>query len=211
MTPVLSNRRGDASSTAWMLKDGGVHVDPESGRQVIKIFSGGWHVCKSNDEMLATILGSCVSCCMRDPLTGIGGMNHFLLPGDGGSDVACESARYGVHAMERLINGILQLGGNKDRIEVKVFGGGNVTKNSARIGSKNAAFARDFLKAEGFQIAAHDLEGNLPRRLHYFPDTGRVMLRRLQRKEDFVIAHAEEKYAKDLVAKPDTGDAELFE
>lgn len=97
--------------------------------------------------MLATILGSCVLLCIRDPIAKVGGMNHFLLPGDESADsTVSDSARYGVFAMESLINGIMKAGGRKDRFEIKVFGGGNVINNSARIGSKNAKFIRDFLK-----------------------------------------------------------------
>lgn len=210
MKPATAERRQRQMSTEHMLKDVSGQIDPESGRRIVKIFSGGWHLSTGTSEMLATILGSCVSCCMRDPALAIGGMNHFLLPGEGAGDMNSASARYGVYAMERLINAILQQGGRKERLEVKVFGGGNVTANSARIGSKNAAFVKDFLKREGITIAAQDLEGDLPRRLHYFPDTGRVMMRRLSRKEDLVILDSERDYAKSLTAAPAEGDVELF-
>ena len=187
------------------LHDDGQNVD------IVKIFSGDWYVSTKPGEMLATILGSCVSACIRDPVTRIGGMNHFLLPGDENTDsTMSDSARYGVFAMESLINGILKAGGRKDRFEIKVFGGGNVINNSARIGSKNAKFIRDFLKKEGYRITSEDLEGDHPRRLHYFPESGKVMMRLLRRKEDMAVVEEEAKYKKAINAQPVGGDVELF-
>ncbi len=186
------------------------HDDSEDV-DVVKIFSGDWYVSTKKNEMLATILGSCVSACIRDPVARVGGMNHFLLPGDDSIDSkTSDSARYGVFAMESLINGILKAGGQKHRLEVKVFGGGNVINNSARIGSKNAQFIRDFLGKEGFRIASEDLEGDHPRRLHYYPDTGKVMMRLLRRKEDMIVVDEEARYSKQISAKPIGGDVELF-
>jgi chemotaxis protein CheD len=184
--------------------------DPQTGYEVVKIFSGDWHVSTEPGEMLATILGSCVSACIRDPIIGVGGMNHFLLPGDPSGKQTGEGARYGVNAMESLINGILKAGGRKDRLEVKVFGGGNVINNSAAIGSKNAVFIRDFLKREGFRIVSEDLEGDLPRRVHYFPDTGKVLMRRLKRKDDLRVVEEEIQYQNRITAAPVEGDIDLF-
>lgn len=187
------------------LHDDGQNID------IVKIFSGDWYVATKPGEMLATILGSCVSACIRDPVARVGGMNHFLLPGDENTEsTVSESARYGVFAMESLINGILKAGGRKDRFEVKVFGGGNVINNSARIGSKNAKFIRDFLRREGYRIASEDLEGDHPRRLHYFPDTGKVMMRLLRRKEDMVVVEEEARYKKAIATQPIENNIELF-
>lgn len=185
--------------------------DQETGNRIIKIFSGDWHVSTQPGDMLATILGSCVSACIRDPMMKVGGMNHFLLPGeDMVVNELSDAARYGVFAMEQLINGILKAGGRKDRLEVKVFGGGNVINNSARIGSKNAAFIRQFLKSEGLKIASEDLEGDLPRRIHYFPDTGKVLMKKLHRKEDMRVVEEENRYRNTIVAKPVEGEIDLF-
>lgn len=185
--------------------------DTKEDIDVVKIFAGDWYVSTRPKEMLATILGSCVSACIRDPLAGVGGMNHFLLPGDDTVDSqVSESARYGVFAMESLINGLLKAGGRKDRFEVKVFGGGNVINNSARIGSKNARFIREFLRKEGYRITSEDLEGDHPRRLHYYPDTGKVMMRLLRRKEDMVVVTEEDRYKKSITARPSGGEVELF-
>ncbi len=184
--------------------------DEKTGLYTVKIFSGDWHVSVREPEMLATILGSCVAACIRDPIIGVGGMNHFLLPGDADAPPSGEAARYGVFAMESLINGILKAGGRKDRLEVKVFGGGNVINNSAKIGSKNAAFVRHFLKQEGLRLAGEDLEGDLPRRVHYFPESGRVMMRKLQRAEDRQVVIEEQRYHSTLRAAPIEGDIDLF-
>jgi len=176
----------------------------------VKLFSGDCYVTKK-DEVLVTILGSCVSACMRDPLIGIGGMNHFLLPGDGADTIAAsESARYGAYAMESLINGILKAGGDKRRLEVKVFGGGNVINNSSRIGSKNAQFVRKFLRDEGYKIISEDLEGDFPRRLHYYPKTGKVMMRRLSKTHDAGLLDQESKYRQKITQSPIEGDVDLF-
>ncbi|MFM9891031.1 MAG: hypothetical protein ACKVOE_10435 [Rickettsiales bacterium] len=185
--------------------------DAKEQHYVVKIFSGDWHVSTEPGEMLATILGSCVSACVRDPFAGIGGMNHFLLPGDEReTKEMSDAARYGVFAMESLINGILNAGGRKDRLEFKVFGGGNVINNSARIGSKNATFIRQFLRNEGYRITSEDLEGEHPRRLHYFPSTGRVMMRLLRRREDMIVLDEEARYTKKIAAAPVEGEIELF-
>lgn len=185
--------------------------DNEENIDVVKIFAGDWYVSTAGNEMLATILGSCVSACIRDPLARIGGMNHFLLPGEDNVDSQIsDSARYGVFAMESLINGILKCGGRKERFEVKVFGGGNVINNSARIGSKNAQFIRDFLKREGYRIVSEDLEGDHPRRLHYYPDTGKVMMRLLRRQEDKIVVEEEDRYKKSIVAHSTDSNIELF-
>lgn len=184
--------------------------DTREGVNVVKIFAGDWHVSGSDNEILATILGSCVSACIRDPIARIGGMNHFLLPGEDTDSQLSDSARYGVFAMESLINGILKAGGQKHRFEVKVFGGGNVINNSARIGSKNASFIRDFLRKEGFRIVSEDLEGEHPRSLHYYPATGKVMLRHLRRKDDILVAEEEAKYKKAIISNPIESNIELF-
>lgn len=183
--------------------------DAKEDIDVVKIFSGDWYVTRK-EEMLATILGSCVAACVRDPVARIGGMNHFLLPGDENSTAVSEGARYGVFAMESLINGILSAGGRKDRLEVKVFGGGNVINNSQRIGSRNAAFIRQFLQREGIPAHSEDLEGDFPRRVHYFPQTGRVMVRKLKRREDMAVVEEEARYKREVTAKPIEGNIELF-
>ena len=162
--------------------------------------------------MLVTVLGSCVSACIRDPVAVVGGMNHFMLPDstDGGWDVAASGMRYGNVAMERLINDILARGGMRQRLEIKVFGGGNVMKGSSDIGHRNAAFVEAYLAAESIRIAASDLRGSLARRIHYFPATGRVMLLELRPMEDHAVADDEARYRSKLRFDPVAGSVELF-
>lgn len=184
--------------------------DNKTGVDIVKIISGDWYVTNDKNEMLTTILGSCISACIRDPISGVGGMNHFLLPGDASSVPTADAARYGAYAMESLINAILKMGGRKERLEVKVFGGGNVINSSARIGSKNAQFIRDFLSKEGYNITSSDLEGEQPRRVHYYPATGKVMLKKLERGDNRTLVAEEENYRRTIATKPVEGDIDLF-
>lgn len=208
---TLERRGTSEMAVGEYFKDKKSYFDAREQVNVIKIFSGDWYVSTRTDEMIATILGSCVSACVRDPVARIGGMNHFLLPGeDQAESQASDSARYGGFAMESLINGVLKAGGQKHRLEFKVFGGGNVINNSARIGSKNARFIREFLQREGFRITSEDLEGEHPRRLHYYPATGKVMVRLLRRREDLVVVEEETRYTQQISNAPVEGEIELF-
>ncbi len=138
----------------------------------VHITQGEAYVTDKKDEMLTTILGSCVAGCIRDPVRGIGGMNHFLLP-EGGEDDR-DAMRYGVNAMELLINEILKKGGDRSRLEAKLFGGANVISAMSGIGSRNAEFARRFLANEGIPVIGGDVGGSNPRRVQYWPATGRA-------------------------------------
>jgi len=187
--------------------------DPRFDAIAVKVFPGEHFVTAAPDEMLVTILGSCVTACIRDPLAGVGGMNHFMLPEamGGGWDTASGSMRYGNVAMERLINDVLIHGGIRQRLEIKVFGGGNVMKGAtSNIGHRNADFVETYLMAENLPIAAHHLRGNLPRRIHYFPSTGRVMLLELQRTEQEAVVRSEGLYKSKIKIEPISGSAELF-
>ncbi|MDR3425038.1 MAG: chemoreceptor glutamine deamidase CheD [Alphaproteobacteria bacterium] len=192
---------------------GGSHFyDASQKMTVVKIFFENWHVSGKRDEMLAAVLGSCVSVCMRDPALGVGGMNHFLLPDEDYADSRVSaSARYGAFVMECLINGLLASGAQKDRLEVKLFGGGNVVRDAARAGSMNAQFIRSYLRKEGFRILSEDLEGDYFRRLSYYPESGRVVLRQLRRKEDQCVLDEEARYARQIRALPIEGAIDLFQ
>ena len=181
-----------------------------SQRDTVKLISGDCYVSEKG-EILDTILGSCIAACIRDPILRVGGMNHFLLPGSETMVTKLsDAARYGVFAMEQLINGLLKIGARKERLEVKVFGGGNVINNSARIGSKNAEFVRHFLEDEGLKIISEDLEGDVPRRVHYYTDTGKVLLKKLSRKEDMGVLEEEKRYSNKLITRPIEGAIDLF-
>jgi len=152
--------------------------DPRFDATAIKVFPGDWYVTSHPDEMLVTVVGSCVAACIRDPVAGIGGMNHFMLPEPGGLMAEGEwpSARYGKVAMDSLIEEVLFRGGRRERLEIKLFGGGNVMKGSSCIGHRNADFAEAYLALHGLTLSASHLRGLQPRRIHYFPVTGRVMV-----------------------------------
>lgn len=183
---------------------------PDSNIKTIKIISGDCYVTNQSNEMLVTILGSCVAACIRDPLLRIGGMNHFLLPADAMNNDASESTRYGLYAMEKLINEIIKMGGVKSRFEVKVFGGSNVNPNLGFIGDKNVEFVKDFLRKDGFQITSEDLGGTQPRRINYYPFTGKVMMRKVDNLQLNKITEQEQEYSKSISFKPQTGEIELF-
>jgi chemotaxis protein CheD len=192
---------------------GGRFFDVVNGVWMVKIFPGEYYVTSQPDEVLVTILGSCVAACIRDPRTGIGGMNHFMLA-EGksqswGGDL--ESTRYGNFAMEKLINELLKLGCARQSLEIKVFGGGNVTDTRNLIGTQNSEFVVRYLENEALPIAAQDLGGQYPRRIHYYPSTGRVVRRLLAGAETTTIAREETEYAGRLKARKAGGEIELFE
>lgn len=193
---VSGRRIFDANAQAWM----------------VKVFPGEFYVTKKPDELLVTVLGSCVAACIRDPIAKIGGMNHFMLPhhksGSWGDDL--RSARFGNFAMEKLINELIKAGAERSRMEIKLFGGGNVTDTSNAIGSENAAFALRYLEAEGLRCSAQDLGGQLPRRIHYYPSTGRVVRKLLGVNDTYAVNREERDYGSRLVAQKTTGDIELF-
>jgi len=186
----------------------GSYYDNRFDAHAIKVLPGEY-VVSGEDLMLVTLLGSCVSACVRDPLAGVGGMNHFMLPdsesGEGGS------ARYGAYAMEILVNELLKRGAARSRLEAKVFGGGAVlaSLSSSNVGERNAAFVLRYLADEGVPVLAQDLGDICPRRVHYFPRSGRVMLRRLPAARAEVVS-SESLYQSRLRQTPATGDVELF-
>lgn len=191
---------------------GGRFFDQASSSWFVKVFPGEYCVTSKADEVLVTVLGSCVSACIRDLRLGIGGMNHFMLAeGARGGWGASESARYGNFAMEKLINELLKAGCSRDALEIKVFGGGNVTDTSNAIGTQNAEFVLRYLKDEGLRCAAQDLGGPHPRRIHYFPATGRVIRKLLAGSETYNVAREETRYANTLATKKTAGEIELFE
>jgi chemotaxis protein CheD len=187
-------------------------ADRDTQVRAVTLFSGDYFVTDQPRHMIMTILGSCVAACMHDPVTRVGGMNHFLLPESPDLNLrhGSDAARYGAYAMEQLINGIIKLGGVKSRLEVKVFGGGNVIDSSSMIGSRNIAFVRDFLESENLPILGEDLGDTYPRRLRYYPDTGKVMLLKLKRKEDQEVVKKETTFIHTLTARPVEGSIELF-
>jgi chemotaxis protein CheD len=187
--------------------------DPSAGTWMVKVFPGEFYVTDKTDETLVTVLGSCVAACIRDPRRGVGGMNHFMLPqgrtGGWGRDP--ESARFGNFAMEKLINELMKMGCAREALEIKVFGGGNVTESNIAVGSDNAQFALRYLEAERLRCVAQDLGGHFPRRIHYSPATGRVVRRLLGRDASGAVARDEIEHAKRLSTRAPAGEIELFD
>lgn len=185
------------------------HFDCEA----VKILPGEYYA-TTDDTMIVTVLGSCVSVCLRDPKRNIGGMNHFLLPSDGSSAISSvsESARYGVFAMELLINQMLKLGADKRRLEAKVFGGGNVLRGftGQSIGERNAEFVIDYLNAEHIPVLASDLLDQFPRKVYFWPETGGVQVRKIKSLHNSTIMDRESEYRMRIRSTPKSGDVDLF-
>jgi chemotaxis protein CheD len=187
--------------------------DPTNDSWAAKIQPGEYYVTRS-DELVVTVLGSCVSACMRDPVTGIGGMNHFMLPensSDSSDAWGAEAARYGVFAMEQLINEILRAGGCKERLEVKITGGGKVLPTCADIGQQNITFAHEFLAQEKLPLAAEEVGGPYPRRVYYEPQSGRVRVKKLIDVTNDTIQRRETEHLQRLRQRPLRGEVELFD
>lgn len=191
--------------------------DAACARWSAKILPGEFFVTRC-DEAITTVLGSCISACIRDPQARIGGMNHFMLPEDGPARRSAWTegpgglaTRYGCYAMESLINELMKLGARRERLEVKLFGGGKILSSMSDVGGKNIAFAKSFLALEGLTIAAQDVGGGHPRRIMYFPTTGIVMLKYLRSPDVHEIVRRESDYRTTLAATPPVTDVEWFD
>lgn len=187
------------------------YFDRNFDSEAAKILPGEYFV-TDRGILLVTVLGSCVAACVRDTESGIGGMNHFMLPDDGGRDLLGSSARYGTYAMEILINHLLKMGARRNRLEAKVFGGGAVlaSLSSSNVGAKNAEFVLNYLKTEKIPIVAKDLLDSYPRKVYYFPETGRVMVKKLHRVHNETLFSRERDYKERLAGTKMEGDVELF-
>lgn len=190
---------------------GNRYFDRQFGVEAVKVLPGEYYVTKS-DVMLVTVLGSCVSACIRDRETGVGGMNHFMLADPGDRHIVSASARYGTYAMEVLLNHLMKMGARKSSLEAKVFGGGRVLSSlpTSQVGERNCEFVLDFLATEGIAVAAQDLLDVYPRKVYYFPTTGRVLVRKLIRMHNDTVMKREKEYADRLSEAPVAGDIELF-
>ena len=178
-----------------------------------KIMPGEYYVTKP-PEVVTTLLGSCVAACIRDPDLELGGMNHFMLPhlGPAWRQAASDANRYGTAAMESLINEILKSGGRRERLEVKVFGGGNMGFKQSAIGAQNIEFVEEFLAREGLLPVARCLGGGAARKVIYEPGTGRVRLLRLPPLEQRAVEREEQILESTITRQPvEAGSIELFD
>ena len=180
--------------------------------EAAKILPGEYYV-TGRDMLLVTVLGSCVAACIRDPKTGIGGMNHFMLPESSDKrDVVSSSMRYGGYAMEVLVNQLVKLGATRARLEAKVFGGGAVLRGftTVNVGERNSEFVLDYLHTERIKVVSQDLKGLYPRKVYYFPASGRVLVRKLKTVHNNTIIEREQIYGQRLKSSTIAGDVELF-
>lgn len=216
MTQPISSARAQADAVAVL--PGFEHVrrfwDPAQACMTAKLLPGEFYV-SAQDEMISTVLGSCVSACIRDRRLCIGGMNHFMLPEpvgerDGWSATVGRAARYGNDAMEQLINAIFKLGGRREDLEVKIFGGGRVLAQMTDIGRRNIAFVRRYLDAEKLTLSAEDVGDVHPRQVQFFPRSGRVRTRLLHGLQQSRLVDSEQHYLKRLANDPIKGEVELF-
>jgi chemotaxis protein CheD len=181
------------------------HGRPDARERRIHIVQGQYHVTTDRNVVLTTTLGSCVAACLRDPLAGVGGMNHFLLP-EGGDADGPDAFRYGAYAMELLLNALFAQDARRERLIAKLFGGAQLAERFYDIGGQNIAFARRFLRREGIPLDGGSVRGRHARRLQFWPVSGRARQLRLVRGEDAVFAaEAAPK------PRPDWGAVELFE
>ena len=180
---------------------------------LVKIGPGEHYVTGKPDEIITTVLGSCVAACICDPVAAVGGMNHFMLPASesGAWGGVIGSLRYGNFAMERLINDILKRAGRRERLEAKIFGGGDVLGSGAPIGHRNADFAESYLRAEGIRVSAHHLRGHAARRVKYFPLSGRAMMLELPMLNENAVAAREVRFREELTRSMPKDVIELFD
>lgn len=179
----------------------------------VRLLPGDYYTTIARGEMIVTVLGSCIAACIRNPYTGYGGMNHFMLPeSDSGEWNGVSAAlRYGNYAMEALINDVLKSGCLRSDLEIKLFGGANLTVGPSSVGTQNVNFVRQYLKTEGLRAIAQDLGGTLGRRIHYVPSTGAVQRLLLKPTSDAAIIEEEQNYVSMLRRAPAEGEIELFE
>ena len=188
------------------------YFDHKHQAAAVKLLPGEHYVTGAPDEMIVTVLGSCVAACIRNPETGIGGMNHFMLPQSSNFEWGGASAamRFGNHAMETLINEIVRSGCRRERLEIKLFGGANVIRSQQQIGHNNGQFVLAYLENEGLRAQAVDLGGELPRRIHYFPRDGVVKRLFLRRSTDLGVFQDEKNQLTKKTEEPVEGSIDLF-
>jgi chemotaxis protein CheD len=190
---------------------GNRYFDRTFSSEAVKVLPGEYFV-TTTEMVLVTVLGSCVSACIRDRVKGIGGMNHFMLADSAETGAVSASARYGTYAMEILVNHLMKLGARRENLEAKVFGGGRVmaSLSGSKVGDRNASFVLQYLATEGIQLVAKDLLDVHPRKVYFFPNSGRVLVKKLMRMHNDTLVRRETEYAARLTEAPVAGEIELF-
>lgn len=190
--------------------------DNENHIVTAKLLPGEYYV-TNQDEMITTVLGSCVSACIRDVVTGVGGMNHFMLPqttksrlNNRDENVVGNATRYGNFAMEHLINIILTNGGRRKNLEVKLFGGGKILATLGDVGATNIKFVLEYVDAEALKLVSQDLGDTYPRKVNFFPATGKVRMKKIKDLHNDTIVLREKIYGSSIRDVPVEGSVELF-
>ncbi|OUR82192.1 chemotaxis protein CheD [Cycloclasticus sp. 46_120_T64] len=190
--------------------------DTSHGYYSAKILPGQYYV-SNNDELIATVLGSCISVCVTDKVAGIGGMNHFMLPiysreqaDSWGSTVISAETRYGNFAMEHMINDVIKHGGVKNRLELKVIGGGRVMDQMTDIGLRNISFVYDYIANERLQLVKEDVGDRYPRKVLFHVKTGKVKVRKLKKVNNSTLLERDSEYLSKLNTQTVGGSVDLF-
>lgn len=187
--------------------------DSNFHENAIKVLPGEYYATRER-KLIVTVLGSCISVCLRDPVMGVGGMNHFLLPTDerDESNMLTASARYGVYAMEILINHLMKLGAKKELLQAKIFGGANVLPGmpNSKVGEKNTEFVRLYLSREHIEVYSSDLQGAQPRKVFFFTDTGKVLIKKLKSAHIAPLVNRESIYQTGISGQSKIGEIDLF-
>jgi chemotaxis protein CheD len=189
------------------LPHGRVLEEDLANQRKIAVIQGEYRVIDDPNVVLTTVLGSCVAACLRDPIAGVGGMNHFLLANASDGKTGSDQVRYGAYAMELLINDLLKRGARRDRLEAKLFGGAKLFDTLQDIGDGNATFAERFMRDEGIPVTGGSLRGRSARRVEFWPVVGRVRQRMV---EDRSLAEQETRLVRRAPPVVDTGAVELF-
>ena len=198
----LKARPGKPGEASFFYQDHHFHHD------AVKVLPGEYYV-TADDMMVMTVLGSCIAACIWDPRVRVGGMNHFMLP-EGGGDT---SGRYGSYAMELLINEMMKLGARREHMQAKVFGGGQVMHSftTMNVGERNTAFVLEYLQTERIAVVSKDVLDIHPRKVCYFPASGKAMVKRLAHSHPETLETQERKGSAAVVAKTTSGGSvDLF-
>ena len=175
----------------------------------VKVLPGEYFV-STDDMVLMTVLGSCISACIWDGRVRAGGMNHFMLPDGDASD---GFGRYGSYAMELLINEMLKRGARRESMQAKVFGGAQVMAGftSMNVGERNTKFVLDYLATERIPVVSQDVLDRHPRKVCFFPVTGKALVKRLAHTHPETLAVEERKGNAAVVARSTFGGSvDLF-
>lgn len=183
------------------------YADHHFQYDAVKVLPGEYFV-SGEDVLIMTVLGSCIAACVWDGKARIGGMNHFMLPeGEDGS------GRYGSYAMELLLNEMIKMGARRETMQAKVFGGGAVMAGftTMNVGERNTKFVLDYLATERIPVVSQDVLDIHPRKVCFFPVTGKALVKRLAHAHPEALAVEERKGNAATVAKSTSGGSvDLF-